>query len=228
MQVWKSPLFDQFPNLEHGLTLKEAGNMSFKFPGLRPEENRRLFFRRLEIGRRFNLHAVHGGAVAKLPPVDLGDPGDYDAAYTLERGVYIFGTFADCLPVFFYDPQNQVVGLAHAGWRGVLAGVVPNTVKALGSGGVEPRELFVSVGPHIQGKCFEVGADVAGLFGSTKPKIDLKGIVFDQLVAAGLDPNKVYLSEECTHCDSKFFSNRQSKRKGAMLAFIGLRAAGTS
>lgn len=214
--------------------------MSFTFREGGADENRKRFWSKLGGNQlqRVGLMASHGDRVQKINrsggSVELSYQ-QYDAAYTLTPELYLFGTFADCLPVFFFEPRARAAALAHAGWRGILAGVVPNTVRALALEGVDLEEVLVSVGPHIQSGCFEVDRDVADLFCASKtlslqvieskpkPTVDLKGVVFDQLVAGGLKPDNIHLSDECTHCDRAFFSNRRDRRKGAMLAFIGLR-----
>lgn len=211
--------------------------MSFTFKERRADENRRRFFNHLKVkpSLRVGLQAVHGSAVEKIDLLNKPkSPKNFDAAYTFTPGLFLFGTFADCLPIFFFSSKPGVVGLAHAGWRGVLAGIVPHIVEALLAESIDPAELFVAVGPHIQKRCFEVGEEVAELFSKktslrsrvfeekVQPAIDLKGIVFDQLTGAGVLPEHIRLSDQCTHCDKIFFSNRRDRKKGAMLAFIGL------
>jgi len=69
--------------------------------------------------------------------------------------------FADCLPILFYDPQKEAIGLAHAGWRGTVAGVAGNTVKAMTQGyGSRPEDIEVLIGPGISQACFQVGEEV--------------------------------------------------------------------
>jgi YfiH family protein len=88
-----------------------------------------------------------------------------DALVTDQLGVALFATFADCYPIVLWDSKRRCVALAHAGWRGTLAGVGPAAVRALHDEyGSDPRKLVAGLGPGICGRCYEVGEEVASLF----------------------------------------------------------------
>jgi YfiH family protein len=132
---------------------------------------------------------------------------------------------ADCTPALFADPTTGVVAAAHAGWRGVVAGVLPATVRALAALGVRPADLRVALGPAIGPCCFEVGAEVVAAFrgadlgDAVRPSprgwpdrwhVDLKRAARRQLERAGLDPAALDLGEACTSCDrARFYSYRR-------------------
>ncbi|WP_165423668.1 peptidoglycan editing factor PgeF [Ktedonosporobacter rubrisoli] len=84
-----------------------------------------------------------------------------DALITRERGLGIALSFADCTPILFYDPVEQVIGLAHAGWRGVARGIVLATVEAMQKQyGCLPANIYAGIGPAIGACCYEVGPEV--------------------------------------------------------------------
>jgi YfiH family protein len=143
--------------------------------------------------------------------------------------------FADCLPVLLADTERRAVGLAHAGWRGLVAGIVENTVAAMrDSFGTDPATLIAAVGPGIGPCCFEVGEEVAAHFpGATlrspkkaRPSVDLAAAAASRLEAAGVPAGQITLAGECTACGdpARWFSHRRDRgHTGRMGALIGIR-----
>lgn len=110
-------------------------------------------------GEPFWLRQVHGTVavdVAQGPKT-----GEADATFTRQAGQVCAVMTADCLPVLLCDRQGTVVAAAHAGWRGLLAGVLENTVGAMNT---PPGDLLVWLGPAIGPRCFEVGNEVRNAF----------------------------------------------------------------
>ena len=126
-------------------------------------ENRRRFETYLPAAPTW-LDQVHGTTVATLTAASAALPNPIaDAAVTRERGVVCAILTADCLPVLFADVEGNAVGVAHAGWRGLAAGVLEATIAALGDLGARPGQLVAWLGPAIGPARFEVGADVYDL-----------------------------------------------------------------
>ena len=114
-------------------------------------------------GRPAWLSQVHGVAVADAAGVRPGAPAQVaDASIASAPGVVSTVLTADCLPVLFADLDGTVVGAAHAGWRGLAAGVLGATVAAMRAAGA--GEITAWLGPAIGPQQFEVGADVLGAF----------------------------------------------------------------
>ena len=89
---------------------------------------------------------------------------------TNEKNVTLLILVADCLPVFFYDPVHQAIGLAHAGWRGTVTHIAPKTLLAMSEAyGTQPAEVKVALGPSIGACCYEVGQEVKGQFDEIFP-----------------------------------------------------------
>ena len=180
------------------------------------------------------LNQVHGIQVADL---DAGEPqGPADAAVTLRADMVCTVLVADCLPVFFCDAKGTRAGVAHAGWRGLCAGVLEATVAAMR---VPPSALFAHLGPAIGPQAFEVGEDVRAAFcdkhsdaaaafveRSEKPGkflADLPTLARMRLRQAGVE--RVSGGTHCTFTDEqRFFSYRREGVTGRMGAFIRLRA----
>jgi YfiH family protein len=106
---------------------------------------------------------VHGNTVRVVTHDDLGhDDVHADAMVTQDRDLALTLRFADCVPVMFHDPVKGAIGIAHAGWKGIVNGVLPETVRAMHrTFGSQPQDIIAGVGPCIGPDKFEVGEDVA-------------------------------------------------------------------
>jgi YfiH family protein len=182
------------------------------------------------------LTQVHGAQVVRL-----GAPGEAnltaDAAVTSQVGRICVIQVADCLPVLFAALDGSVVGAAHAGWRGLAAGVLEATIAAMA---VPPGQLRAWIGPGIGPANFEVGAEVretfvgaAGAAGAAEIEAafranargrwqcDLVALARQRLAACGL--GAIHGGRWCTFSDAEnFFSYRRDGRSGRMAALIWL------
>ena len=192
------------------------------------------------------LRQVHGTRVVRLDAADAGPDApvhEADASVTTESGIACTVQVADCLPVLFAAPDGRGVAAAHAGWRGLSAGVLEATVAALGeAAGCRPGEIDAWLGVCIGPEAFEVGADVLAAFGApldrtggrrfvpTQPGkwlADLAGLARDRLMAAGVE--RVSAAEGCACLDaSRFFSYRRDRVSGRMAAAVWIRPPGAS
>ncbi len=183
---------------------------------------------------------VHGDRVAVVDERHRGQTlADTDALVTRSPDALLLLRFADCVPVFLYDPKQQAVALAHAGWKGTLLEIARKTVEAMVHAfGTTPAELITGLGPAIGPCCFEVGADVLNplrqLYGARaealihhQPKgtdhIDLWLANRWQLEAAGV--TQIEWGAPCTCCHrDEFYSHRgENGRTGRFAAVLGLR-----
>lgn len=147
---------------------------------------------------------------------------------------------ADCVPLLLADPDGGAVAAVHAGWRGVVRGVIAGALDALASLGARPERLLAAVGPHIRGPAFEVGPDVATEIAAAapgvevrlvvqpgeRPRVDLALAVRAQLLAAGLVASHLDDVGGCTFSEpERFFSfRRDGKRSGRLVGAIAARA----
>ena len=137
------------------------------------DENHRRLYEAFDISRAqvVSPHQVHGKDVVRVGARDGGTVVEAtDALITDEAGVALLLRFADCTPVLFYDPVHRAAGLAHAGWRGVAAGVVPATVQAMVTAfGTRPADLWAGIGPAIGPQHYVVGSEVVEAIDATLP-----------------------------------------------------------
>ena len=172
------------------------------------------------------LRQVHGATVANLDEIRESVPAD--AAIARRPGVVCAVKAADCMPVLFTDAQATVVGAAHAGWRGLAAGVLENVVENLHCGA-----LMAWMGPAIGPRVYEVGEDVRAAFKGheyafvpTRPRhwnLDLYAVARRKLEARGV---QVFGGGFCTYSDAeRFYSYRRDGATGRMVAYVWLAAA---
>jgi YfiH family protein len=177
------------------------------------------------------LRQVHGTQVARLPATP--DVLEADAACTEAAGVACAILTADCLPVLFCDEAGSVVAAAHAGWRGLLAGVLENTVAAMN---VTPSRVLAWLGPAIGPQAFEVGGEVRAAFVARdaaaaqafmpaaapgKYLCDLYMLARQRLRACGVE--QIYGGGLCTFTDAeRFYSFRRDGSCGRMASLIWL------
>ena len=203
-------------------------------------ENRRRIFSAL--GRRvesvFDVWQVHGvEARASRQPRPLDAPHEQaDIILTDSPDVTLFMRFADCVPIFFYDPIRHAAALAHAGWQGTVNKAAAAAVTAMGAHyGCKPADLTAVIGPAIGPDHYAVGEDVIrqvqGAFGKGAGQllIDVDGKThFDlweanRLTLAESGVGQIETSRVCTACNvDLWFSHRAEKgrtgRLGAILA----------
>lgn len=169
------------------------------------------------------LNQVHGKRVVNL---DQDQRREADAAFTRETQTVCAVYIADCMPVFFADDAGTTVAAAHAGWRGLAAGVLEATIDAMG---VPPGRLLAWLGPAIGPRVYEVGDDVRAALGGyesafrpTRPGywlLDLYAVARRKL--SGL--KAVCGGDFCTYSGAeRFFSYRRDRGSERMGAFIWL------
>lgn len=162
-----------------------------------------------------------------------------DALITKEPNVCIGVTTADCVPLIFYDPQLEVIAVAHAGWRGTCGRIAEKVVKRMQEEfGTHPQHINVVIGPSISGTVYNVGTElidnfssagfpVAEIFNTNNELIYLDLWKANQwlLESMGVPADHIQISEICTYTQhEKFFSARRlGLKSGRMLSAIMLK-----
>jgi len=169
------------------------------------------------------------------------DYTDIDALVTNVPGITLATFYADCVPLYFYDPVQSAIGLAHAGWRGTVGEIGVCTLEAMiDNYGTNPSDVLVGIGPSICKDCFEVGNEVAEEFCAkldfakdyikpcadlpNKSYIDLQGINRQSLINAGIPSANIELPGICTKENpNTFFSHRiMGTKRGIQTALLSL------
>lgn len=165
----------------------------------------------LDPGRLVSLRQVHGSEVVRLDAAPAGRPCA-DAAVTDAAGLGLMVLAADCVPVLLWRMDGSRVGAAHAGWRGLVAGVVEAAVRELAAG----VAVGAAVGPAIGPCCYETGEEVRERFRERfgpavvrGSRVDLPGAAVAALVDAGIDAGGISVVDRCTRCSpAELFSFR--------------------
>ncbi|MGQ9518084.1 MAG: peptidoglycan editing factor PgeF [Anaerolineae bacterium] len=172
------------------------------------------------------VRQVHSNRVMRVGKRHRGQKvGELDGLITDEAGVPLILRFADCVPILAYDPRRGVLGAAHAGWRGTIAGMARSLVLAMvDEFGCRPEDIRAGIGPSIGPCCYQVGEDVVQMvhqaFGKAeagrlfrhvngRAHFDLWQANRRQLAELGVE--QIEVAGVCTACSfHRFFSHRAS------------------
>ena len=166
---------------------------------------------------------------------------DVDGMVTNVPGLTLATFYADCVPLYFYDPVHRAIGLSHSGWRGTVGKIGKVTVETMARVyGTKPEDVLAAIGPSICQECYEVSADVIEQFLGAFEEKDWNDLFYAKengkyqlnlwkanekiFLEAGILPEHISLSNLCTCCNPKFlFSHRASHgKRGNLAAFLGI------
>jgi YfiH family protein len=204
-------------------------------------ENRRRFYAAIEVDPSSAIRTVqvHGTRVAAVNSDDVGRiQKATDALVTRTPEVALVMAFADCVPIMLFDPVKVVIGLMHAGWRGLAGGVCEATVRRMEAVyGCQAADIRAGIGPAIGPCCYEIGPDVVEAFqssfgdisqivdmmSSSRPYLDLWAA--SALALRRLGVVKIEVARLCTACrvDQFYSHRREGGRTGRFGAIIALR-----
>jgi YfiH family protein len=254
IEIIRSALLSSAGFADHGFTTRSGGvsvgpyeslNLAFDV-GDEPTavaENLEHLREAIGVGAPLlRVRQVHGNRVARAEELLAGGSGAWTAAPTVESdAISCLGEeavlavqVADCAPLLLADPDTGAFAAVHAGWRGVVGGVVRRAVRELTDRGANTRSLRAAIGPCICADCYEVGEEVAGrLPESAEPirgrpgkyMLDLAYAVEVSLVVEGLTGANIDRTGICTSCDERLFSHRGAGGGpcGRILGFIAHR-----
>ena len=240
-----------YPEVAHGVFTRLGGHSRPPWAGLNTghgvgddpaavEANHRLICGSLgfQLPDIASPHQVHGTAVGIVNEQDKGRVRPRtDALATAAAGVLLMLRFADCVPIMLYDPRQRAIGLAHAGWRGTVAGVAQAAVGAMERAlGCRPPDIVAGIGPAIGPCCYEVGEEVTDVVREALPSVaqlltrrsngrwhlDLWAANRHQLAQSGV--RQIEVAAICTACHTdEWFSHRaEHGTTGRFGAAIGL------
>ena len=197
---------------------------------------------------------VHGSEVQVVTAQDKGKGRTSredaiqarDGFVTNERGIILCTLYADCVPLYFYDPVQQAIGLAHAGWKGTVLQISLEAISAMAhTFGSRPEHLYAAIGPSIGPCCYEVDARVISQVNEVLRQMDAPPETREQvytqtsrdsyqlnlqalnrilMLKAGILSSRIEVTQLCTSCASDtFFSHRkEGGHTGRMAAWIAL------
>jgi len=176
---------------------------------------------------------VHGTDVARVSDKEAGQYLlNIDALVTNIPNLFLSITAADCMPLYFYDPCTHSIGIAHAGWRGMVGGAIENIINALQKTlQAKNSEIQVIIGPHIRSCHFEVLENVALEFQAQSVErrdgklfVSLAHEATTRLTTLGI--SQIVQSSQCTYCQAATFYSARHDRSNplqGMAAYIGLK-----
>lgn len=226
--------FKDKKNILAVMSQREDGSMRL-FGDEKNIKNRSDFLvkNRIDKNKVISAEMVHGSKVKvvneKSPRIIKG----VDALVTKDN-LFLAVTVADCIPVYFYDEKNKIIGLAHAGWKGITKGIIKNTLNKIIQLGGESDNIKVTLGPGIKKCHFEIKEDIVDkfkkypqfiIFKKDKLFVDLFGIIKNQLLDYKIKNRNISVSKECTFEDvKKYFSYRRDKPEvvEVMMAILGM------
>ncbi len=241
MQLLEFSSLRAIPKLRHAVTTREGGVSSGEYASLnlafhvgdeaeKVSENRRLLASELgfDIEELVGAQQVHGNRIGFVTASQAGRGAldstsallETDALMTSAKNLPLLILVADCAPILLADPENQVLAVVHAGWRGALAQIAFHTVSQMQNEfGSAPDDIRAGIGPCLSVENFEIGPEVAAqieqfdkgaiVSGWDKPHLDLRGLIHRDLQRAGVRSRHIETMRICPKADNaRFFSHR--------------------
>jgi len=257
IQEW----IDQNPNLVAGFTTKndgfsssfwESNNFGFHVGDYKLDvvKNREKLANQLKIdvSSWVCCEQTHGKNVKQVSDLDKGLGSiDYDSSitdtdglYTKEKNILLGLCFADCVPIYFYEPNTNLIGIVHAGWKGTVLKIGNELIDKWEEKGAKIDNISVCIGPSICNTCYIVDNNVIQRIKELKIKetdscyvhkgngqysLDLKQLNKVILRDRGIPEENILMSSYCSSCDHQYFYShrRDGGKTGRMMAFICLK-----
>lgn len=240
--VSRSKLLARFPDLFHGIFVGERIRVDARQGG-----HQRVYDSVTNIVRGTTNRSVsvamnvlvHGDRVTRVNTFRYA-PQRADGLVTSLRGMYLAVTSADCVPVYMFDPKRRIVGLGHAGWKGIARGIVANLIATMARAGSSPSDLIVWLGPSAKECCYDAtdqryryrrtvferrfGKSVL-VYRRGKTYLDLPRAIVRDCLKSGIRRAHVEIDSTCTiHDPENLPSDRRerSNRKRTLFAIAGL------
>jgi polyphenol oxidase len=214
MTAYTFNLFNQFSNIKHGISTKDFGTMKDENGNIN-RSNLNRFLNSLKLPENgVCMQQVHGKNIKKVENEnDLFVKGT-DGLITQVKNISLCVATADCLPILFYDKVNNVIGIAHVGRKGLVAGIIKNMIKQfINNYNSDPKNIIVGIGPGIEKECYWVDSEF----------IDIRALAIGDLIKSGIDEENIENIGLCTKCNKdKFYSYRGGDRYDRFISTISL------
>ena len=243
MEIVKSKIFEQFPEIIFGISTKTGLNRPAPYyfnnsltVGDNEKivwENREYFFGQLGLKREemaLQLQ-VHSDIITIVDTPGL--KGESDALITNKKMVGLAISTADCTPIFIYDNNKKVIAGVHSGWRGTTKKILEKALILLSENfNSDPRDLYVYIGPCISQANYEVGEEVACMFdkkyllqvSDKKYLLDVKQANYDILISRNIPEEQIEMSPICSFENKNLHSHRRDRENsGRSLGVIAMK-----
>lgn len=227
----------QISGLVHGISTK-------KYNGMQTGKKKTIiplipFLEDLNIAQEkiVGMYQVHSNIVKNVSRKDAPALlSDTDGLLTNERDLFLFGGFADCVPVLFYDTKTHRCGIVHSGWRGTYEEIVVRMIEKMQSEGASVQDIIVGIGPSIRGCCYDIDKKRFLSFKEKFPQVekyvqkkegkyflDLAKLIAHQLKTQGVLEEHIEDAQICTSDESeRFYSYRKTENKGNIKTFAAI------
>ena len=231
MKFYQSKLLNSFSNLTHCFTDKQNGNLAFHVnddPD-RVLKNHQNLAQELDYKLETLVHMkqIHSNSVHIVTNNDtFFKPPTCDALITDKFNTPLMVMVADCSPILFYDPKQNVIAVAHAGRAGAFNNIVHNVVESFRENfNAKSKDIIVSIGPAICQKCYEINSNIyeeakklsleyACAKNENRYYLDIRKILYKQLLEEGILEENIEKSPLCSQCNPHFFSYREDIKSG--------------
>ena len=235
-EIYQIEILKNFPRIKHAFSTKASGSMK-KDDGTLAFANVLKFAKPLRFASMpIFMNQVHGNTIAVIESDRELVLPQTDGMITKRKDLPLAIVTADCLPVLLYDAAKDVIGVAHAGRKGLLNGVIHKVISGMHSMyGSEPKDIIVGVGPSIERDCYEVDETIINEFNDAFPNfnnmsvqkedkyfLNLRSIALQSLQKEGILGKNIEISTVCTRCDERFYSYRRGEKDGRFVSMISL------
>ena len=229
-----------------GVSEGRYATMNLSYTNGDKEENVRENFRRItgcigvESSSVVMTHQTHTVNLKNINETTDTVPQNIDGIMTNKKGITLCSSYADCVPLIFYDTQKKVIATSHSGWRGTVNEIGRLTVEKMTADyDSNPKDIVAVIGPSICSDCYEVDDTVIDCvkklkylnFGEVitdktqgKYLLDLKGVCKATLEFSGIPKENILVSDICTCCNSEFLHSHRATggERGNLCAFLAL------
>lgn len=225
-------------SLVHGISSRSLGDIKSNKGVNRVNLNNFLEALNIKGALTISMQQTHSAHVSFVTSADCEEIKDSDGLVTSAKNIFLYTVTADCLPLLFWDKKKGIIGVAHAGYKGILKGIILQILQTMQKAGADIKDIRVGIGPGIHVCCYTVPLDRIAQFKNKFPRftnmieekdsqyfLNLPSSAYQQLTAYGLPPSQIEQSPLCTKCNSDiFFSYRSdtSQTYGQFATIIGM------
>lgn len=233
--IYKFKIFND-KEVIHGISQRSFGSMMNK--KILNKKNLKRFLENLGVLEKdiFFLNQIHSPRIVMADNPDFKNMSEGDGFITGKKGKLLAIVTADCLPIIFYEKKKKIIGVAHAGYKGIYKGIVKEMMNKFRGMEGNTKNIQIAVGPSIGVCCYDVFIERKKIFEDKfgvdfvknnrgRYYLDLKKIAFRLFVSEGIKKENIEISKICTRCNrDKFFSYRGDKKDnyGEFVTVAGL------